>query len=143
LSINKTRKEKIAMTRSSIIHFGFQKRFPRRFEECMSKENLQFDRIGKDKRIRLARIHWTSTQNDSQSTSLPPLIFLIKVSPLPSHVHNNLPFCHCPHQSEPTSCLSSRAFKGIYQKKIIISSHIPRWLCRAINVDKYHIINFP
>jgi hypothetical protein len=43
----------------------------------MWKENLKLDRIGKDKRIwiTLVRIHSTSTQNDSQSTSLPPLIW--------------------------------------------------------------------
>jgi hypothetical protein len=96
-------KKRLKWLRSSIIHFGFQKKFSRQLRGCMWKENLQFARIGKDKRIRLVRIHWTSTQNGSQSTSLPPWIFLIKVSPLPSHVHNNLPFCHCPHQSYTTN----------------------------------------
>jgi len=91
---------------------------------CGRKENLQFDRIGKDKRITLVRIHSTSTlNNDSQSTSLPPLIFLIKVSPLPSHVHTTIIQEH---------------LKAFTKKKliIIIGSHIPRCLCRAINVIK-------
>jgi hypothetical protein len=46
---------------------------------------------------------------------VPPLIFLIKVSvsPLPSHVHHNLPFCHCPPQSYSTTNYSLPLFKSI------------------------------
>jgi hypothetical protein len=88
----------------------------------MWKENLQLDRIGKDKRI---EFRWYAfIQRQPKIMTLSPQVcplssFLLKCphSPVMYITIYHFAIALINHTLQATACLSSRAFKGIYKKK--------------------------